>query len=581
MEVAEWKRIFRIVRDHGLNHLRFHSWTPPDAAFVAADELGMYLQIEMAWAESWGDSSLTTWINEETARILRTYGNHPSFMFFVTSNEAGPLVGEPAPFANEWLARWKKQDGRRLYSFASGFPMASENEFDVSIEPRLFPFPQPQRPVLEEPPQTNFDWSAVVRRHGCPVISHETAQWTAYPDLGEIPKYQGGVMQPGNLEIFRDLLNRAGLGPQAHAFTQASGAFQKLLYKTEIEAALRTPGMAGFQLLGLQDYPGYGSAYVGLLNAFWEEKGYSTAEPFRRFSGATVPLARIPKLVLANDEQFTAVLEVAHYGASDLIDVRPHWRIYDPADHDMAQGDLPVRSLPTGTLTTAGEIRLSLARFTQATKLTLEVTLPKTAAINAWDFWVFPADRTITTPPGIHIAESLDDTSRKVLQKGGRVLLIPGPQHIAGKTPGTFQSIFWSNLLFTDGSHGTVGLLIDEHHPALQEFPTETHSDWQWWDFAQHSKPMELDALPAALQPIVQSIPDWTAPRKLGLLLEARVGPGRLLLCSIDLQSELHQRPAARQLRRSLLAYMDSAEFRPTVDLTVSQVNSLLTDRAR
>ena len=580
MEVAEWERIFRIVRAHGLNHLRFHSWTPPEAAFIAADELGLYLQVEMAWTQSWGNT-LTTWINEETGRILHTYGNHPSFMFLVASNEAGPLVGEPAPFANQWLAHWKKGDRRRLYSFASGFPMASENEFDVSIEPRLFPFPQPQRPVLEEAPQTAFDWSAVVRQLGRPVVSHETAQWTAYPDLGEIPKYQGGVMQPGNLEIFRDLLNKAGLGEQAQAFTEASGAFQKLLYKAEIEAVLRTPGMAGFQLLGLQDYPGYGSAYVGLLNAFWEEKGYSTAEAFRRFSGATVPLARMPKLVLANDEQFTAVVEVAHYGSNDLVAIRPHWRIHDQADRDVAKGDLPVRPVPTGTLTTLGRISLPLAQFTQATKLTLEVTLPTTTAINTWDFWVFPANQTVTTPPGIHVAESLDATARNVLQKGGRVLLIPGPQHIAGNIPGTFQPIFWSNLLGGKGSQDTVGLLIDAHHPALQEFPTGTHSDWQWWGLAEHSKPMDLHALPNELHPIVQSIPDWAAPRKLGLLLEARVGSGRLLLSSIDLQSELEGRPAARQFRRSLLAYMDSTKFNPTVNLTFSQLENLLTDAPR
>jgi beta-galactosidase/beta-glucuronidase len=49
-EVGEWKRILRIARAHGLNLLRFHSYCPPEAAFIAGDELGFYFQVETCWA---------------------------------------------------------------------------------------------------------------------------------------------------------------------------------------------------------------------------------------------------------------------------------------------------------------------------------------------------------------------------------------------------------------------------------------------------------------------------------------------------------------------------------------------------
>ena len=107
-----------------------------------------------------------------------------------------------------------------------------------------------------------------------------------------MPKYTG-YLKPRNFEIFRDSLEAHGMVDQARDFLLASGKLQALCYKEEIESALRTPGMGGFELLDLHDFPGQGTALVGVLDAFWDSKGYVTAGEFRRFCGSTVPLARL------------------------------------------------------------------------------------------------------------------------------------------------------------------------------------------------------------------------------------------------------------------------------------------------
>jgi hypothetical protein len=123
-----------------------------------------------------------------------------------------------------------------------------------------------------------------------------------------------------------------------------------------------------------------------------------------------------------------------------------------------------------------------------------------------------------------------------------------------------------------------LGLLADTQHPALTRFPTEAHFDWQWAEIVSGARAVNLDRLPPALEPIVWAIDDWNRNYKLGLVFECRVGRGRLLVSGADLETGLDARPAARQLRRSLLAYMASPRFRPTVAVQPEELRGLLFD---
>jgi len=396
-----------------------------------------------------------------------------------------------------------------------------------------------------------------------------------YPNFAEIPKYTG-TLKPGNLEIFHDFLEKSGMGPQAPDFVRASGRFQAAFYKAEIEAALRTPGMGGFQLLGLHDFPGQGTAPVGVLDAFWDGKGYVSPEEYRRFCAETVLLARLATRVYTSDETLAAAVQVAHFGPRDLAPAAVRWRVRRDGGAVLAEGRLEPRAVPTGALTAIGEIQVPLSGVADAARLNLDVSLEGTAIANDWDVWVYPARPEPTGPAAVLVAEELDAEAEARLASGGTVVLLPGPRRVRGATVGAFRPIFWNRVTFTTQPEHTLGLLIDARHPALRGFPTADHSDWQWWDLAQRSKPLLLDGLPAELRPIVQPIDDWNLCRRLGLVIEARVGGGRLLLASIDLSDGLEARPVARQLRRSLLEYAAGPAFEPPVALTLDQVRSLL-----
>jgi hypothetical protein len=567
-DVGSWKRILRIARAHGLNHIRFHSWCPPEAAFVAADEMGFYYQVEASSWGTFGDGSpLDKWIYDESERMVKAYGNHPSFLLMVPSNEPGGKNRER--FLADWVAHWTKKDPRRKYTAGSGWPMVSENNFHITQRPRLHATSE-----LEKPPQTKSDYREFISAQSVPVISHEIGQWCAYPNFDEISKYKG-ALKPGNLEIFRDFLDRAGMENQARDFVRASGKFQAQLYKAEIEEALRTPGMAGFQLLDLHDFPGQGTAPVGVLDAVWEEEGYIKPEEYRRFCAETVPLARLAKRVFTSDEIFTAQIEVAHFGAAEIKNTKPIWRIRDVDGKIIGRGELNLKTIPTGGQTQLGEISFPLSALKNAAKLNLEIALDKTPFANDWDFWVYPA-KISPCQPSIHVAEDFDDATRSILNSSGNVLLLPNPHRIQSDVLGAFRPIFWNRVTFVNQCERTVGLLCDPKHPALRDFPTDFHSNWQWWDLAQNSQPIILDAFPKSLQPIVQPIDDWNECRKLGLIFEAKVLNGKVLFCAIDLQNDLENRPVARQLRFSLENYVAGKSFSPSVTVAPEQIESLL-----
>src|ERR1019366_7865673 len=233
----------------------------------------MYLQVETCWANGatgLGDGRpVDQWVYDETARILQYYGNHPSFMLMPYGNEPGGRN------ASAWLAKYvshfKALDPRRLWTSGSGWPELAENQFDVTPGPRIQQWGEGLRSrINSRPPETTTDYRSFISGRNVPVISHEIGQWCVYPNFDEIAQYTG-YLKPKNFEIFRDRLQAGGMGGLAKPFLLASGKLQTLCYKEDIESALRTPGMGGFELLDLHDFPGQGTALVGVLDPFWHD----------------------------------------------------------------------------------------------------------------------------------------------------------------------------------------------------------------------------------------------------------------------------------------------------------------------
>ena len=587
LDVDSWKKELRAIQAHGLNHVRFHSWCPPEAAFTAADELGVYFQVEAA---SWPNQSTTlgdgkpvdAWLEAETGRILRAYGNHPSFAFFSSCNEPGGAQAEA--WLRRWVARHKAADARRLFTAGSGWPQVPENQYHVTPEPRIQHWGAGLDSRINKlPPETHTDYRAYIDARQVPVVSHEIGQWCAYPNFAEMPKYTG-YLKPRNFEIFRDLLAAHHLAGQAHDFLIASGKLQVLCYKEEIESALRTPAMGGFQLLSLSDFPGQGTALVGILDAFWEPKGYVTAAEFRRFCNTTVPLARLAKRIFTTEENLVADLEAAHFGPAPLAGVVAAWKLIGDDGIVVARGRLPPRDLALGTGRALGRIDVRLAAVPAPARYRLVVALEGTAFENDWDVWVYPpAARVVTAPaPTVRLTSVWDATAQAALKAGGTVWLMIPPNRVRpspkqGPIALGFSSIFWNTAWTKGQAPHTLGILCDPKHPALATFPTDAHTNWQWWYPIQHAAAMILDGLPAELRPTVQVIDDWFTNHRLALVFEAQVGPGRLLVTSIDL-NDAGLDPVRRQLRASLLAYLAGPQFQPAVPVTAADVRGLVAE---
>ena len=587
-DVASWQRIITIAKAHGLNLFRFHSWCPPEAAFQAADELGFYFQVE---AGSWANSSSTlgdgkpvdAWVYDETERILKTYGNHPSFTLMAYGNEPGGK--NYGTFLAEYVNHFKLRDPRRLWTSASGWPELAENQFDVTPTPRIQQWGEELKSRINaQPPATTADYADYISKRDVPVIGHEIGEWCAYPNFAEIKKYTG-YLKARNFEIFRNSLAAHGMSDEAAWFLYASGKLQTLCYKEEIESALRTPGMGGFELLGLNDFPGQGTALVGMLDVFWDDKGYVTAAQFSRFCNAVVPLARLEKRVFTADETLSADLEVANFGATPLTNATPHCKLVADDGRVIASQIFDARDVPVDNGIKLGTASFSLKNVPAPGHYKLVASFAGTKIQNDWDVWVYPAPSAPKAPVDVTVFHELNAAALAVLDSGGTVLWLLPPENVRNDSARPvkfgFSSIFWNTVWTQRQAPTTLGILCDSRLPLFAEFPTENFSNWQWWYLVHRAQPMILDDLPAGLLPSVQVIDDWTTNHKLALAFEARVGYGKIFVCSTDLENDLEHDPVRRQFRTSLLDYLASPRFEPKWSVNAATLEHLATPTAK
>jgi hypothetical protein len=566
----EWAKLIKQAKAYGLNHLRFHSWCPPKAAFEAADEAGFYYQVELPhWSLKVGeDKNTTAFLRKEAIKMLKDYGNHPSFIFMALGNE---LQGDISVL-NDMVAELKPKDNRHLYATTAfsfqrptGTRPEQEDEFFIAQWTNKG-WIRGQGIFNDKPPHFNADYTSGSAHIKMPLISHEIGQYSVYPDMSEISKYTG-VLKPLNFIAVKKELEKKGLIDLAPAFTYNSGKLAALLYKEEIERALKTPSFDGFQLLQLQDFPGQGTALVGLLNAFWQSKGVISAEEFSQFNSELVPLIRFEKAVYKSGESFKASIEIANF-FKELNNQTIHWTITDESGKNVKKGSLDNVNLSIGNNTDLGLIDFPID-VKEAKKLTVNVNLEGTKYKNNWNIWVYPKEVS-TTSSNVVITSSISE-AEKALNEGKKVLLNPNPKTLKGIT-GRFVPVFWSPVHFPN-QPATMGILLDEKHPAFNKFPTDSHTNWQWWDLCINSKSVIVDSINA--KPLVRVIDNFVTNHHLTNLFEAKVGKGQLVFSSIDLTSKLNERSVARQLRHSILQYMSSDAFKPLNTIAVKDLKAL------
>lgn len=581
MNVDDWVRILKTAKSYGINHYRFHSCTPPEAAFEAADKVGVYMQPELY---NFGgnlseNETAAQYCRDEGRRILETYGSHPSFVMFTLGNEMGGGHQTRAAV----IDGFREFDDTRLYAQASNYDFwnlrfqKGDNYWttvrtrpgaDAAVRGSYSHANLPLGHIQVNPPSTQYDFAGAIANTPVPVIGHETGQFQVFPNFDEIKKYTG-VQKAWNFEVFADRLKKAGMYDQREDFFKASGALAVICYREDIEAAMRTQGFGGFQLLDLQDFPGQGTALVGILDAFMDSKGLITPQDWRQFCCEAVPLIRMEKYTWQSGELFRAKLQAANYSPADIrADVR--LRLRDSTGQVILSKVLEKQMLKQGQVNDIDAVTWNLPDLNRAEKLTLSLEILGTAYRNDYPIWIYPRDNQPEPAESIHVQRMLDNDTMKLLGQGQKVLLIPEPEDLANSVEGFFANDFWCYPMFYNiakrvgkkTAPGTLGILCDPKHPALAEFPTEFHSNWQWWHLVMNSRAMVLDATDAGYRPIVQVVDNFVRNHKLGLVFECRVGRGRLLVCTIDLPN-LQDRPEARQLYKSLLDYMSSQAFAP------------------
>lgn len=572
MKKSDWIRIFKIGKEYGLNHWRFHSCCPPKAAFEAADEIGIYLQPELTlFSQDWENTLIGTdpardeFLFEELQKLLKTYGNHPSFVFMCMGNE---LRGDHKVL-EKWVAWGKKHDPRHLYAGSANleamglYERLEGDDFQVAhagkfkgkrVGRRMYNY------FNNEIPNTNKDYSHTLQPpfDKWPIISHEVGQWTVYPDFSEIDKYNG-VLSPRNLEVFRSRLQHKGMLEQAPDFLMATGKLAALLYREEMERLLRTPHMGGYQLLDLRDYHAQGSALIGMLNAFWESKGFISAAEFRGSSNAITLLLKMEKRTWLNNETYKAELVVPNYSPSELVDLKIDWDV-SSSGKELFSGQLQKTKVEQGEVVSIGDITLNLVKIKKATKLDIHLSAPELGIENIYDIWVYPKEMPELDMGNIIIATEGTPELLQKIEKGATVLLVPGNGFDAERTQ--FMTPFWSTILF-NYQVKTMGILCDPKHPVFNNFPTDYYSNWQWWDLTRNAHAVRLNQTESDYKPIVQVIDHPERNDKLGAIVETKIGQGKLLVSTFDILSGLNDRPVARQLKNSILSYMVSPEFNP------------------
>jgi len=565
MDVEGWLRICNIVKDYGLNHIRFHSWCPPEEAFIAADQLGIILQPELPfWAEATQpEDPLSVFLMDEMTRILDAYGNHPSFGLFCMGNE---LRGNFDIM--EGLVKFGKQhDPRHLYSGSTARKHLAEDEFYVSHQTtggRITTYG-----ALG--PQTDYDLREAYSVLKVPGVAHEVGQRAVYPNFDEMEKYTG-VLYPRNFELFRDTLEKHGMLDQAKDFFDVSGNMTVMLYKESIEALLRTPNSGGFQLLDLHDFPGQGTALVGILDPFWDTKGLISPEEFRKFCGPTVPILRMEKRTFFNDELFNAKAEIHHYDQFELTKANLRWDIKTDEGKIFSSGKFKKQTIPISSLTAIGEIKASFSKVKYPQKLIVSIYVNDNIQ-NEWEIWVYPRTKTKQAEAGYTIAREIDESTQKILDKGGKVLLLPDIKQLEGKN-GSFQNHFWCPIMFR-WEPMTMGTLVKNEHPAFKSFPSENHTRWQWWDIISQALTLNLEGTADSFRPILQSIDTYDRCLKQGIIFEAKVGKGKLLMAAIDFEKDIDNRPAAQQLLSSLKSYVGSDDFNPEETLSTEFIKAM------
>lgn len=601
MTIPEWKEMLLKYRSYGINFVRFHSHCEPEAAFAAADELGMLLQPELShWdpKDAFGTEESYRYYRAELVDLLKTYANHPSFVMLTLGNEL-QAQDEGRERMRELVRTAKRMDPTRLYANGSNAFYGEEgcdpeSDFytsqsckDVVIRGTF----SGMRGYLNEnypsADRTYDEAMAEIRKeYQKPVFSFEVGQFEVLPDFEELESFHG-ISDPVNLKLIKKRVEERGLLPTWEKYVEATGELSRLAYREEIEAAMRTRELSGISLLGLQDFPGQGTALVGMMNSHLEPKPYDFARPerFREFFQECRILVKLPHYTYEAGERLIAEVEAANFGKRNIEGVFC-WTLAgkksvsengncEPAEIKskntvIATGeDTEITICRPGSYTEVGSLDIPLDFVEKNTALTLKVRIGD--SISAYPIWVY-RKTTPVCPENVYETRAFDVKTREILQNGGRVYLSPDAdkESLPNSIKTQFTTDFWSVGTFAD-QEGGMGQLIDTEHPIFKEFPTDFHTDWQWWIMATKRAVI----LPHPMKTIITEMDSYAFLRPMAQMIEFRCLKGKVLLSTMELHKS-QQYPEARALQAAIYTYLSGENFEPAEEITEEELSMLV-----
>ncbi len=587
MDVSSWKKIIRTYMGYGVNCLRFHSHCPPEAAFCAADELGILMQPELShWnpRDAFSDEKSAAYYEKELREILNVYADHPSFVMLTFGNEL-QAKEDGKKTAQRLLELCHDTDKTRLFAFSSNAFYGeqgadAESDFYTAAGFKDLPmratFAGMKGYLNNDYPDAKHDYADTVKEirksFKKPIFSFEVGQYEVLPDFGEIEDFRG-VTRADNLELIKKNVTEKGLSHEWTRRVEATGELALLCYREEVEAALRTEEYSGISLLGLQDFPGQGTALVGMLNSHLKAKPYNFAAPerFRRFFKDALPLAFLDKYTYVDGEMLKAVVKLANYSKGDITG-RLLVKVSD-AEKALLTKEYDEVTCRQGELSELGkiEIELELPEPKRNSELTLNVSFA--GYDNSYDIYVYTREsQSPEKPDSVYECRALDDKAKEVLKEGGIVFLAPDStrQALPASIKSTFSTDFWSVGTFSS-QEGSMGLLIDEKHPLFRNFPTRFYPGYQW--FVQSSQRALL--LPEGVRSIVTVMDCYAYLRNMGMLLEFKCLKGKVFVSSMGLH-DLQDYPECRALLTSVYRYLASEDFAPVQEISFEALKDCL-----
>lgn len=589
MTEEAWTEILNCYKSYGVNCMRFHSWCPPEAAFTAADSLGMMMQPELShWnpKDALESEESFRYYEGELTRILRVLANHPSFVMLTLGNEL--WSDEMGHQRMAWLVNSaRQQDNTRLYANGSNVHYGTagcdkNSDFYTSFKwydrelrgtfsgckeegGKITGYINCKYPSAMECYDKSME--ELRKEYKKPVFSFEVGQFEILPDFDELEEFKG-ISKPDNLLVIQKRVEERGLTSVWKRYVEATGELSLIGYREEVESAMRTAQLSGISLLGIQDFPGQGTALVGMLNSHMKPKPFRFAKPeaFRSFFTSALPLVCLPKYTFQTTEILRAEVKMSNFGKTQL---------QSPVCYELkgegflAKGQLPERVCPAGTLTSLGSLEIPLGEKKTAARLTLTVSVGD--AVNTYPVWVYPPVQPVC-PDSVYETKHLDEKAREILMEGGSVYLSPDStgETLPESIQAQFTTDFWSVGTFPS-QEGGMGQLIDSTHPVFSGFPTEFHTNWQWWLMAVQRAVI----LPRPYEAIITEMDSCAYLRYMAQLLECRCGNGKLLFSTMGLQN-LQQFPEARALLASIYDYMDSEKFLPGQEIEIDILSSLV-----